>query len=112
VSTHVPVLPRVEVAAFAQAMEHQLRAHDDRPGWKRDDPAELYFHLLEEVIELGYALGLPTHLLSSGFFARLRLCDGQGPGTIGAEAADVGNMAMMIADVSDALEGGDATRRG
>lgn len=74
---------RPEVAAFAALMEQRLRENDHKPGWKEDDPRELYERLDEEAGELDYALAIR---------------DG-----IAKEAADVANFAMMIADVCGVL---------
>jgi hypothetical protein len=77
---------RPEVAAFAMLMEAELRKHDDRPGWKKENVQWLYSRLIDELQELFVAI--PTQVA----------------GTIGKEAADVANFAMMIADVSGSLE--------
>src|SRR4051794_10303314 len=99
---------RPEVGAYAQSMECQLRAHDDRPGWKRDDAADLYSHLLEEVVELGLAICMPTQRLRRCFDSAARRVISRGNAdasrpAVRREAADVGNMAMMVADVWGAL---------
>jgi NTP pyrophosphatase (non-canonical NTP hydrolase) len=78
--------PRPEVRAFALLMEAELAKHDDRPGWKNEDIDGLAECLDEEVRELTVA--------------RLANADAE---TIGQEAADVANFAMMIADVVGAL---------
>ncbi len=96
---------RPEVLAFAWLMERELRANDHKPGWKQDDAQLLALRMLEEGQEL------------------LRAVYKSSRHKIGEEAADVANMAMMVADVCDALdldtaraalaegqEGGDARR--
>ena len=83
---------RPEVLAFAYLMERELRKHDDRPGWKDCRPDWLMGRLMEEVDELDTAI--------VGRF---------GPWSVASEAADVGNFAMMVADVRGELMaiGGD-----
>jgi len=76
---------RPEVASFAALMEAELRKHDDRPGWKGEDPHWLLARLNEEVIELANALLDHSKSLPH-------------------EAADVANFAMMIADVCGGLK--------
>lgn len=83
---------RPEVVAFANLMERQLRANDHKPGWTGENPWPLLDRLYEEANELRDELqpGSRTDALAW----RVRL---------GAEAADVANFAMMIADVCGAL---------
>lgn len=106
----VPVAPpRREVQLYAQAMETQLRAHDDRPGWKRDDPEALFAHLCEEVVELSLAVRIPPVRLRRMFEQALRSVVVRGrvdisKPAIRREGADIGNMSMMVVDASDALE--------
>jgi hypothetical protein len=78
---------RPEVDRFAQLMEVELRNHDDRPGWKNDDVYDLLNHLEDEIREL-----------------REAVFESDGDGIVNvslveSEAVDVGNMAMMVADV-------------
>jgi hypothetical protein len=61
-------------------METQLRAHDDRPGWENESKTRLYGRLLEETCELWDA------------------AHDQGNDPVWHAAADVANMAMMLAD--------------
>lgn len=82
-----PLTLRPEVEAFAQAMERELRANDHKPGWGKDNPWDLQRRLLEEAKELEDAWG-------NKFLTGLEIL---------AEAADVANFAMMIADVCGAL---------
>lgn len=92
---------RPEVRAFADLMEAKLRANDHKPGWKADDPEALLRRLAQEHDELGDAVRWHKNYDTSDRGGRL------GPvhraGVIGAEAADVANFAMMIADVCGAL---------
>ncbi len=76
---------RPEVLAFAAEMERNLRANDNKGGWRGMRIGPLVRRLREETEELCEALIL-----------------GDRP-AIRSEAADVGNIAMMIADVSGAL---------
>jgi NTP pyrophosphatase (non-canonical NTP hydrolase) len=89
-----PICPRwrPEVAAFADLMERELRANDHKPGWKGENPWPLLDRLREELGELWDELqpGSRTNI-------------GAWRGRVGAEAADVANFAMMIADVCGAL---------
>ncbi|MEL6323782.1 MAG: hypothetical protein AAFQ84_06090 [Pseudomonadota bacterium] len=86
---------RPEVRAFADLMEAQLKANDHKPGWKNDDPDALWKRLQQEATELYAGLAKWTDGIQSGLIAD--------PETIGNEAADVANFAMMIADVCGAL---------
>lgn len=81
---------RPEVATFARAMERQLRANDHKPGWKADDSFSLYERMVQESREL--LLALAAHKNRGGM-----------EGEIMSEAADIGNFAMMVADVTGAL---------
>lgn len=69
---------RPEVRAFAAAMEKQLRANDHKGGWQEEKVLWLLGRLREETDELSNALECRDCVL--------------------AEAADVANFAMMIAD--------------
>ena len=77
---------RPEVASFAALMEAELRKHDDRPGWKNEDVQWLFSRLKDESTEL------------------IKAIHTKGPISIGREAADVANFAMMIADVYGGLK--------
>lgn len=79
---------RPVVRAFARAMEQELKANDHKGGWHDCDPAWLLGRLREETDELAGAV-------AAG-----------GPDVL-AEAADVANYAMMIADRMGALERGE-----
>jgi DNA-directed RNA polymerase subunit RPC12/RpoP/NTP pyrophosphatase (non-canonical NTP hydrolase) len=78
------------VLAFARLMEAKLeknRHKGNREGWIKDSPRALFDRLRDEVEELGQEI------------------DADCPAsTTGGEAADVGNFAMMIADVAGALK--------
>lgn len=95
---------RPEVAAFAQALEAQLRANDHKSGWKGDSVSSLMERLKEEVDELVKALC--SHLIEYGRAKRgteepLLFADTEFE--VLKEAADVANFAMMIADVCGGL---------
>lgn len=84
---------RPQVAAFARLMEAELLKHDDRPGWKECDPQWLIKRLRGEADELAGAL--LDHSKS-----------------VGQEAADVANFAMMIVDVCGELDKDQQTKAG
>lgn len=83
---------RPEVEAFADLMEAQLRANDHKPGWKGEPVWPLIERLHEEATELHEEVDVGDNVGSSEWISR-----------VGAEAADVANFAMMIADVCGAL---------
>jgi hypothetical protein len=83
---------RPEVRAFANLMERELRANDHKGGWAREHPGPLMDRLWEEAHELSVYFGPGSRTDYSTWSAQ-----------IGAEAADVANFAMMIADVCGAL---------
>ncbi|MFZ5440494.1 MAG: hypothetical protein ACOZQL_10825 [Myxococcota bacterium] len=78
------------VREFARAMMRKLDQHapkrGGREGWQNDDPRALWCRVTEEAGELWNALGL------SG--TKQQVLD---------EAADVANMAMMVADAEGAI---------
>ncbi|HEX9908628.1 MAG TPA: hypothetical protein VGB78_09240 [Thermoplasmata archaeon] len=76
---------RREVEEFAEAMELELMKHDDRTGWKQCKVEWLLKRLREETDELEATLRDKN---PNGKITRVK-----------EEAADVGNFAMMIADV-------------
>lgn len=78
-------LLRPEVLAFAHAMERKLRANDHKGGWQNESFTYLLRRLRREVDELSV---LPPK---------------EEWNNILDEAADVGNFAMMIADVCGVL---------
>lgn len=98
---------RPEVVAFADLMEERLRRHDGSRGprgWENCDPQWLLGRLKQEVAGLEKALKAPKAVRCG---CREAMCphlvfdvtDG-----VGAEAADVANFAMMIADVREELD--------
>lgn len=89
---------RGEVMAFARLMEQALQANDHKSGWDKCDPRWLLAKLMEEVGELaqvvvGMHLSDGTRLDMSDEFTNSAVRTGV------REAADVGNLAMMLADV-------------
>lgn len=91
---------RPELAAFALAMERRLREHDSsKPGWKDADPFWLLGKLNEQLGDLCHALMKFFESAGNAPSVRrtVRLLDVAA--WIAVEAADVANMAMMIADV-------------
>lgn len=84
------------VLEFAREMEIKLaenRHKGDRSGWMKISPWELLRKLRSEVIELELAME-----------------NGDDSEEIRREAADIGNFAMMIADVCTEMD--DAHKRG
>ncbi len=75
---------RREVRVFALAMEERLRANEHKGGWQVEAPTWLLGRCREEVDELESA----TYADADNILQ---------------EAADVGNFAMMVADVAGAL---------
>lgn len=127
---------RPEVIAFAQLMERELRANESKGGWKDDGPTALAKRVEEESGELSRAVNdlerqivwadEPTYG-SRGGNGWSRLHNGVRQVGIGyrplagdereaqlakiaSEAADVANMAMMVADVCGQLEPVPATK--
>lgn len=96
---------RPEVIAFANAMEARLSHHDDSRGtrgWSECDPKWLLQRLRQEVDELEKALAARHQRCA----CREAMCPHslfEHPESVGHEAADVGNFAMMIADVRGEL---------
>lgn len=88
---------RPAVRAFAEAMERKLRANDHKPGWENDDPRALLVRLHDEMRELRFELNGRAELGIGGPSV---------PHLVRDEAADVGNIAMMIADVFGSLGSG------
>lgn len=78
---------RPEVVAFAVAMEKELRENDHKGGWKTEGISYFIEKLHEEVNELTKALG--------DIKATKR--------RVLSEAADVANIAMMLADIRGSL---------
>jgi hypothetical protein len=112
------IVRRREVEQFADCMEQALARNDDKGGWKHETPNYLLARLCDEVAELccefqgassdaAAWLTIANHELVSAA-AALRRCghslvlrEAVPRGRISAEAADVANFAMMIADVSE-----------
>lgn len=46
------IVPRIEVRAFAKAMEEVLRQNDFKHGWKGDSPQALVDRIWDEIREL------------------------------------------------------------
>lgn len=80
----VTVEARPVVQWFAKQMEQALRKNDHKGGWDKCDPYDLLERLREESDELHEAIG-PSGRMFPGL-------------AVIAEAADVANYAMMIAD--------------
>jgi NTP pyrophosphatase (non-canonical NTP hydrolase) len=74
---------RDEVLAFAMEMEHLLRENEHKGGWADSSLEDLLEKLKEEVEELEEAIKQPGY--------QVEAC---------REAGDVGNIAMMIFDIS------------
>jgi NTP pyrophosphatase (non-canonical NTP hydrolase) len=86
---------RPEVLVFAQAMERQLRANDEKGGWDQETLSWLFGSLQEEVEELQEVLGLGKCTpCRCGSFPPSKV----NPAAVVREAADVANFAMMLAD--------------
>ncbi len=73
---------RPEVAWFAEQMEKRLRANDHKGGWKHEHLFWLLGKLMEEVGEVADCI-VNRHGTKAAIIS---------------EAADVGNLALMIAD--------------
>ncbi len=90
---------RDEVMAFARLMETALQANNHKGHWDKCDPCWLLSKLMEEVGELAQVV-IRMHspdgnqlILSGDEFINAAVRTGV------REAADVGNLAMMLADV-------------
>ncbi len=120
---------RPEVIAFADLMERELRNNDFKTGWKGCRPEDLFAHLQSEVRELEEIFRAANHQIEwrksggkwdrgggwsrlnpqtgereVGSFYRLEGADRDALLTkVGDEAADIANMAMMVADVCRCL---------
>ena len=81
---------RPEVRIFAAHMERKLRKNDHKAGWDNALPAEMEGRLDEEVAGLHQAVDAIRGYGPS----RVRVVD------VWEEAADVGNFAMMLAQVA------------
>ncbi len=81
------------MAAFVASMRSKLKENDHKGGWQDDSLKELSSRLIDEVVELLVALGLDSSRLGLRTDGRRSTA-----AEIRAEAADVGNFAMMIHD--------------
>jgi len=88
---------RVEVRLFAEAMERQLKENDHKGGWDEESITWLLSRVREETDELAGVL-YKLRKTNPGSAQRAALAK-----DALHEAADVGNFAMMIADVIGAL---------
>ncbi|KFC64011.1 hypothetical protein FG93_05521 [Bosea sp. LC85] len=86
---------RPEVLSFALLMERELRANDHKSGWKGDCPDTLAERVEEEAEELRRA--------SIDWMGHVAHSERPLSEAVAEEAADVANMAMMVADVCNAL---------
>lgn len=77
---------RREVEWFAKQMERRLKENDHKPGWKHDSLSSLVVRLDEEV---------------SKIWSNIALFEGESDyEEIYEDAIDLGNFAMMVADVA------------
>ena len=100
-----PDLPREEVTRFAFIMENKLRVNDYKHGWKECPNDFLITKLLEESAELiwtinrGRGMGKYLDDLVDCFRQELiREAQETSRDSTELEAADVANIAMMLAD--------------
>jgi hypothetical protein len=80
---------RPEVQKFARIMEYKLRLNDYKGGWKDCDSFFLFDKLNEEVEELERELFVDDSIDDPPY----------DPVNVSLEAADVGNVAMMLIDL-------------
>lgn len=93
-------MARTEVLKYAEAMEIELKENEHKGGWKECSTGFLIKKLDEETKELVEVVETYRYLKNES------LMHGDMPelkARILSEAADVGNIAMMIADVCKAL---------
>ncbi|HMF78762.1 MAG TPA: hypothetical protein VK604_24105 [Bryobacteraceae bacterium] len=91
---------RPEIMAFALLMEKELRLRDYRNSWKNDQALDLARHVKDEANDLLAVVGFclrPPVTTPIAPDVRKRVVE---------EAADVANMAMMVADVTGCLDAG------
>ena len=96
----VPIAQRPAVRWFAVAMERELRENDHKGTWDRCTLGYLAKRLREEVEELVSAATdghINANIGDEGY--RVTQWTESDAGRVLSEAADVGNFAMMIADV-------------
>lgn len=77
------------VAAFMGLMLKKLRENDHKTHWRNEDIRDLFRMLVHETVELEQELDKS---------------DGASPVKIARECADIGNFALMIADVARGLD--------
>jgi hypothetical protein len=94
---------RPEVAAFALLMEAKLRENDHKGGWKDESIAYLSRRCGNELKELRGRLEQRHREIMKGWPPVAERTLPEIVVSIGREAADVANFAMMIADVCGAL---------
>lgn len=92
------VEPRPEVMAFARAMEEKLRKNDHKGGWEACGALYLGRLIIGEVVELLAALGVDEPTVRVMFVSALEEYDVSDVDDPQLEAADVGNISMMIFD--------------
>lgn len=95
-------MQRTEVLKFAEAMEVELKENDYKGGWKNCELSFLVEKLAEETEELIEVSERLKGLECNQFITKEEL-KGQRERIL-SEAADVGNIAMMIADICGALQ--------
>jgi hypothetical protein len=92
--------PRHQVVQFAKAMEVELLENDYKGGWKDCNSSFLLEKLDEEVAELKEVVKLCRFTEGNSGEKKPNL---ELRRNVSSEAADVGNIAMMLADICDAL---------
>ena len=88
---------RPEVLAFAHLMERELRNNDHKTGWKDASPVWLAGRTFDEAQELCDIANDYEAERQSPIASDVR-------DEVAGEAADVANMAMMVADVCGCLD--------
>ncbi len=102
---------RKEVRAFAELMEVQLRKHDSQrgaTGWKDGNESYIAQRMMEEVGEVLTELdpedvvcAYLMEKIAERYADRVHPVRPRHPDKLCLELADVGNLAMMLADVAD-----------
>jgi hypothetical protein len=103
---------RPEVAAFALLMEQKLRENDHKGGWKDEGTVYLSRRCGNELTELRTAVSALHKEKMRGWPPVDSAKRDELRATVGREAADVANFAMMIADVCGALQPAPTTEKG
>lgn len=96
-------MPRTEVNKFAEAMEVELKENDYKGGWKECSLDFLINKLEEEVNELKNMAKQYDYVRHKKLLPNYEQAMEHNRKCLLSEAADVGNIAMMIADIYDAL---------